>query len=77
MSYSNEDIVGIKDDAIKSIKLAISELEGVDEYTDEMNGLESIISDLESKSEKYEERYEEEQRQEREYANSEYMRSVI
>lgn len=77
MRYSNEEMVSIAEDAIKSINIAISEIDDCEEYEEEKNWLEEIITNIKSKNEKYEEEYAKELREEEEYANSEYMRSVI
>jgi hypothetical protein len=76
MIYSNEDLVGIKDDVLGTLELAISELEGVDEYKSILDQLEDLKTDLENEAEVYEEAYAEEERKQLEDLNNDYERSV-
>ena len=77
MRFSNEELTSIAEDAIESIKMAISELKGVEEYKDAEDGLEDIISWLEDAVEPYREAYDKECEAERAYMNAEYERSVL
>lgn len=77
MKYSNCDLVGIADDAMGSIKMAISELEGVEEYKETYNSLKDVLELLQEESEPYEEAYNTECQKEYDYLNSEYEGSVL
>lgn len=76
MKYTNEDLTNIKDDVVGSIEIAISELEGVEEYKNILEQLEQIKSDLEEEAEPYEEAYEEECRQNKIYDITQYNRDT-
>ena len=77
MKYSNEELTSIAEDAIESIKLAISELEGVEEYKEAYDALEDIIHTLEEAAEPYIEAYDKECEADRAYMNADYERSVL
>lgn len=77
MRFSNEDLVNIAEDGLKSLELALSEFEGVEEYKNIYVAIEEIISELEEQREPYAEALVEEHEEEMRALNREYEKSVI
>jgi len=77
MKMSNEDLVYSARDTISSLELALSEIEGINEYKEEYDTISDVIDDLNSKLAEYEEEYNKELQAELDYQDMEYMRSVI
>lgn len=77
IKMSNEELVGASDDAINTINLAISELEGIEEFENALEILEEAKKEIIEASEDIREAYKEECEKEREYENFEYERSVL
>ena len=77
MKLSNEELVYSARDAISSIEMAQSELDGIEEYKEAYEALNEIIDMLQENSQEYEEKYNEEMQEELDYQNSEYERSVV
>ncbi len=77
MIWSNDELVGAKDDALIDIKSAMDNLSGIDEYKEIYEALSEIKDSLKEIGEVYEERLNEEWEKEREEEFSEYRRSVL
>lgn len=77
MKMSNEDLVYSARDAISSLELALSEIEGIEEYKDIYEAISEDRDILNDKLEFYEEEYNKELQAELDYQDMEYMRSVI
>ena len=77
MKFSNEELVEIAEDTVSSLELALSELEGVDEFKEIYKDIQETIDQLKSEAEPYEEELQKQWEQEDEDQNSEYERSVI
>jgi len=77
MIWSNDELVGAKDDALADIESAMDNLSGIDEYKEIYEALSEIKSSLKEIGEVYDERLAEEWEKEREEEWSEYRRSVL
>lgn len=77
MRFSNEDLVNIAEDGLKSLELALSEFEGVEEYKNIYTAIEEIIGELEEQRQPFTEALVEEHEEEMRALNREYERSVI
>lgn len=75
--YDNEELTTIAEDCESSIKMAMSELDGIEEYKEICNILEEALDELEETSQTYKDKYEEELELEKNYENSECERSKI
>lgn len=77
MRMSNEELVSAYDEAYDNIQLAISTLEGIDEYKEILETLKQAKHELEEEVEPYMQAYNRECDIELEYQNLEYERSAI
>lgn len=77
MKWSNEELTSIAEDTRIDIQSAIDNLQGVQEFKDVYEYLKEALDVLNEIAEPFEESYERELQAERDYQNSEYMRSVI
>lgn len=77
MKMSNEELVSAYDEAYDNIQLAISTLDGIDEYKEVYETLEQAKHELEETAEKYMQAFNRECDEELEYQNLEYERSKI
>lgn len=77
MRMSNGELVSAYDEAYDNIQLAISTLEGIDEYKEILETLKQAKDELEETVEPYMQAYNRECDEELEYQNNEYMRSVL
>lgn len=76
MKWSNEELTDIAEDVRINLKMAIDDLQGVEEYKEIYDYLEEALDVLNSKAEPFEEEYENECKKELEYENIEYEKSV-
>ncbi len=77
MKMSNEELVSAYDEAYDNIQLAISTLDGIDEYKEVYETLEQAKYELEETAETYMQAFNRECETELEYQNLEYERSKI
>lgn len=77
MKFSNDEMVDYAESAIESIKMAMSELDGIDEYKEIYDLLDDAIDRLEEEKEPYSEAYARECEELRREEELEYMRSVL
>ena len=75
MKMSNEELVSAYDEAYDNIQLAISTLDGIDEYKAVYETLKQAKHELEETVEPYMQAYNRECDEELEYQNLEYERS--
>ncbi len=75
MKFTNGELVEIYNNAYDNIKLAISELDGVDEYKEVLETLKDAKDELEEEAESYIQDYNKECDEELAYQNLEYERS--
>lgn len=77
MKFNNEELADIADDARTNIKFALDTLNSAEEYKDVFDILEEAMNMLNEVAEPYEKAYKRDLKLERDFENSEYMRSVI
>lgn len=77
MKFSDEELTCMADDSIKHIEEAICVLDGVKEYKELREALESIKIDLLEESNPYRENYYKQCEEERKYEEIEYQRSRL
>ena len=77
MKYEYEELISYAEDAIGSIKIAISEIEDIKEYKEVYERLIDDLGLLQEQSEIYKKAYYEESQREYDYMDREYERSVI
>lgn len=76
MKYENYELYDIGEDAIKSIELAMSELDGVEEYREGLYYLQDALEKVRELQKPYSDSLDEEEQEHLDYLNWEYERSV-
>lgn len=76
MKYENYELYDIGEDAIKSIELAMSELDGVEEYREGLYHLQDALEKVRELQKPYSDSLDEEAQEHLDYLNWEYERSV-
>lgn len=74
MKWSNEELIDYGNEALDYIKIAIDELEGIDEYKEILSTLKQTEEDLKNEMEVYQEEYLLNQQREKDYEETEYRK---